>query len=329
MQFEDIVENFKGKHILVIGDLMLDRYIKGKVSRVSPEAPVPVVDVLTEYSLPGGAANVVNNLNVMGANVLVAGVVCDDTSGKNLIHILEEKGVIVKGIIIDNSRPTTVKTRIIAQNNQQLIRIDNENRDEISSDICKAIIDYATENIEIIDAILISDYAKGVITSKLMEQLVKLAKEHDKIINVDPKPGNFSKYRGISVITPNQREASEITNVDVLNETSLRNIGFNIMAQLECEAVLITRGKDGIVLLDSDGKFLNVPSVAQEVFDVTGAGDTVISVFTLALSAGASLEEAVALSNYAASIVVKKVGTATVSPKELLKFLKHLNNNDE
>jgi D-beta-D-heptose 7-phosphate kinase/D-beta-D-heptose 1-phosphate adenosyltransferase len=320
MKLKDIISKFSEKSVLVLGDMMLDEFIKGEVSRISPEAPVPVVDVNSTYVMPGGAANTVNNLATLGAKVYVAGVIGKDAKGTKLKKMLEEKKIDTNGLIIDDKRPTTLKTRIIAHN-QQVVRVDRENREEINEKTAGKLFNYIKSIITKIDAIVVSDYNKGTVTGGLLDTIVKLAKERECIVVVDPKVQNILNYRGSTVITPNQFEASAVVGIPIINETSIRNMGQKLLTMLECEAVLITRGKDGMSLFDKDGGVFHVPSIAQEVFDVTGAGDTVVSTFTLALVSGASMLDAAKLSNFAAGIVVKKLGTATVLPEEILKIL--------
>lgn len=321
MSMKDIISKFKEKSILVLGDMMLDEFIKGGVSRISPEAPVPVVDVDSTYVVPGGAANVVNNLSVLGAKVYVAGAVGKDVEGEKLTDILKEKKVDVSGVMVDKDRPTTLKTRIIAHN-QQVVRVDREKRAEIGESTANKLLEYVTSIIPEIDAIVVSDYNKGVATSQLLDEVIKLAKEHKRIITVDPKVQNILNYRGATAVTPNQFEASAVVGISIINETSIRNMGQKLLTMLECDAVLITKGKDGMYLFEKDGNVVHIPAIVQEVFDVTGAGDTVVSTFTLALASGANMIDAAKLSNYAAGVVVRKVGTATVLPEEILKILK-------
>lgn len=320
MTMKDVISKFKEKNILVLGDMMLDEFITGEVSRISPEAPVPVVDVSSTYVMPGGAANAINNLNALGAKVCVAGVVGKDAKGEKLTKILKEKNIDVGGLMVDENRPTTLKTRIIAHN-QQVVRIDQEKRGEIEDSTSNELFEYIQRIISKIDAIVVSDYDKGVVTSRLLADVVKLANENECIITVDPKVRNILNYQGVTAITPNQFEASAAVGISIINETSVRNMGQKLLTMLECDGVLITKGKDGMSLFEKNGSVTHIPSVAQEVFDVTGAGDTVASTFTLALASGANMLDAARLSNYAAGVVVRKVGTATVKPEEILKIL--------
>lgn len=316
-----ILNNFKKQRILVIGDLMLDHFIWGRVSRISPEAPVPVVKVVSENMMLGGAANVANNINSLNSHVLLCGVVGDDEGGKAFVNELKKKNMSADALIIDKKRPTIIKTRIIAHH-QQVVRFDRESDDYLNLDTAKKILDYVKRKINGIDALVISDYAKGIVSRELVEEIVAVAKKKNKIVAVDPKVSHFDFYKSVTVVTPNNDEASRASGIDIKDDASLLRAGEILLNKLGSDAVLITRGEHGMSLFEKDGSITHIPTVAQEVYDVTGAGDTVISVFTLALAAGASLKEAAVISNFAAGIVVGKVGTATVAPEELKSALK-------
>ena len=311
-----ILNNFKKASVLVIGDLVMDHFVWGKVRRISPEAPVPVVEVSSESFMLGGAANVVNNIHSLGGKVLVCGVVGRDEMGKKLIHELRLKGISSDGVIVEDGRPTSVKTRVIAHS-QQVVRFDREKKDKVHLDTVKTIMDYVSEKINSFDSIIISDYAKGVISEELVEEVIALAKKKDKPIAVDPKVGHFDFYKYATIVTPNNDEASKASGIEIENEASLLRAGEVLLNKLGSDAVLITKGEHGMSLFENNGEITHIPTVAKEVYDVSGAGDTVIGTVALSMASGASLKEAAVISNFAAGIVVGKIGTATVTPKEL------------
>jgi D-glycero-beta-D-manno-heptose-7-phosphate kinase len=302
--------------IMVIGDLMVDEYIRGDVSRISPEAPVPVVSVTSENLRLGGAGNVVNNIRALGGKVWVGGVVGDDEMGRKLIQSLEAMGVGTQGVVLDPERITTVKTRVIAQH-QQVVRFDREAIRPIQPKNLQQILSVLEERIEELDAVLISDYAKGVVCEPLMDRVRALTLKAKKILAVDPKVKNIPLFRQVTILTPNHHEAAEATGHSLQAEEDLMEVGQTLLQRLQAKAVLITRGEKGMSLFQENGEVTHIPTVAKEVFDVTGAGDTVISVLTLAIAVGAKISEAAVLSNYAAGIVVGELGTATVKPAEL------------
>ncbi len=316
-----IISRFSKVRALVIGDLILDEFLWGDVSRISPEAPVPVVWVRSESFMPGGAANVANNIHALGGKVYIAGVIGTDDRGRILTEELRKKGADVGGIVIDGERPTTLKTRVIAHH-QQVVRIDKEKMDGLDGGLIGQIVDYTKEIIDDIDAIIIEDYGKGVITPRLLQEILRLAKRYKKIVTVDPKEEHFHYYKGVTAITPNHYEASRVTGVKIKDDESLVNIGKSLLNKLKCEAALITLGENGMQLFEKTGRITHIPTVTQDVFDVSGAGDTVIATFTLALAAGAGMVDAAQISNFAAGIVVGKVGIAIVTQKELLATIK-------
>ena len=313
-----LLEKFKGKHILVIGDVMLDKYIWGSVERISPEAPVQIVDVKRENYSPGGAANTANNIFSLSANVHLISLIGNDGAGKILIKELKRRNIdadIVKG----DKKPTIQKTRIMAHN-QQLLRIDREDRGYIKKDIEDKIIKYVKDNINKADAIVVSDYAKGIVTKTLMEKVNQSAK--GKIVVVDPKSQHKEFYKDATLITPNHKEACGMLNLFPNNCEDIKNIGTKLQKELKSN-ILITRGEKGMSLFDKEGHVLDIPTAAKEVYDVSGAGDTVVAVTTLALTAGATLKQAAILANHAAGIVVGKVGTATLTVDEIKKSLEN------
>ncbi|HLA51137.1 MAG TPA: D-glycero-beta-D-manno-heptose-7-phosphate kinase [Thermodesulfobacteriota bacterium] len=318
----EILGNFKKGTVLVIGDLVMDHFIWGKVRRISPEAPVPVVEINSESLMLGGAANVVNNIHSLGGRVLVCGVIGKDDAGKKLVYELKQKGIPPEGVIVEGDRPTSVKTRIIAHS-QQVVRFDREKRDKIHLDAMKAIIDYTKKKIGSVDAVVISDYAKGVISEELVEEVINIARKNNKPVAVDPKVSHFDFYKNVSIITPNNDEASQASGIDIEDNASLLRAGEVLLNKLGSEAILITRGEHGMSLFENNGGITHIPTVAKEVYDVSGAGDTVIGTVALAIASGASFKEAAVISNFAAGIVVGKVGTATVTPEELKKAVEN------
>ncbi len=301
---------------MVIGDLMVDEYIWGNVSRVSPEAPVPVVSVTSESLRLGGAGNVVNNIHTLGGKVLLAGIVGNDEMGRKVIHDLHKMGLETKGVIVEPERVTTVKTRIIAQH-QQVVRYDREITRPIHPENIQQILSLLEGGINELDAVLVSDYGKGVICEPLMERVRSLTQRAGKILAVDPKVKNFPFFREVTIITPNHYEAAEATGRWIMSEEDLMTVGRTLLQRLQVQSVLITRGEKGMTLFQHNGEVIHIPTMAKEVYDVTGAGDTVISVLTLAMASGATAKEAAILSNIAAGIVVGEIGTATIKASEL------------
>jgi rfaE bifunctional protein kinase chain/domain len=321
MKHKKTLSEFKKKKILVIGDLILDRYIWGKVSRISPEAPVPIVEVTDEDFLLGGASNVANNIVALGGNATIVGVAGNDRGGDILRTILQEKGIKYEGIFW-GSRPTTVKTRVIAHS-QQVVRFDREEKERVDGKVLRKLLNYICSVLPDHDAVIISDYKKGIISSELVKEVLKRSRPGNIFVSVDPKVGHFHCYKNVSLITPNVIEASLASGIEIRDEYSLINAGRLLLRKIPCEAVLITRGEHGMSLFRKD-KVVHIPTVAKNVYDVTGAGDTVIATFTLAYAAGSSMEEAAVIANHAAGIVVAEVGTAVVTADALRKSL---NNN--
>ena len=313
----EAVSRFPQCRILIVGDLMLDVFVWGEVRRISPEAPVPVVEVREETQLPGGTANVVNNVAALGGKPLVAGVIGNDQAGRELVQLLRKVSVPTDGVIIEDNRPTTRKTRIIAQNNQQVIRFDHEGRRALQKDSLDRILQYLQENLPDIQAVIVSDYAKGVVNMELMDAIRSMHVASRVPVLVDPKVNNLELYRGITMITPNHHEASLMTGIEIQDEESLQRAGRLLRDRLECRAVLITRGREGMCLFDENGHMTLIPTVARRVYDVTGAGDTVIAAISLGVAAGLGTHEAAVLANIAAGIVVGEVGTATVPSHRL------------
>lgn len=333
---KNIINRFNKARILIVGDLILDEYIWGKVERISPEAPVPVVWANKRTYVPGGAANVANNIRSFDAQVCLAGVIGKDKNTEVLLSELQKRKILTKGIFVEPSRLTTVKTRIIA-GHQQIVRVDWEHTEPLAEGMNQKIYNFIQKNIDDFDAIAIEDYGKGVVNVQLLEGLILLARSHKKIITVDPKEDNFQYYRGVTSITPNRKELEnairnlklkdtanklEVHNDRLLTDKDIELAAKQILKYLELESILVTLGEHGMKLFQKDGAITHIPTVAQEVFDVSGAGDTVIGTFTLGLSSGASMLEAAHIANYAAGIVVGKIGTAVTSRKELIERLK-------
>lgn len=316
--------SLKSKRIMVIGDLILDEYIWGNIDRISPEAPVGILESRSENAALGGAANVANNLKALGCKVEILGVVGADEKGKKLKRILREKRIGYSGVIEDHDRPTTNKIRVIAHN-QQILRVDRESRKEIRISIRKKLLNSILDLLINVDGIICSDYGKGIITANLIKELVSAASKLNKKIIADPKGLDYTKYRGISILTPNKKEASESAGIKIESESDLTKTADKLFDQFGGEGLLITRGDEGISLFRKDTPSIHVSTVAKEVYDVTGAGDTVISVFGMAYFNGVNIVDAVRLANIAAGIEVGKVGTSVVTRNEISNYIE---NND-
>jgi len=309
-----IVPAFKKKKVLVLGDLMLDRYIWGSVSRISPEAPVPVVEVRADSLCLGGAGNVAQNLFGLGAAPILVGVVGDDEQGRWIKSNVPDD----RGIFVDKARPTAVKTRIIAHQ-QQIVRVDQEKKGPFARGLEEKVLNFIRR--QKYEGILISDYNKGLVNPSLIGRALLFAKEHRLPVFVDPKVEHFSLFSPVTLVTPNHHEAEKIVRHECRTDAQVEKAGAEILALISRRYLIIKRGEDGMAVFEKKKRPLHIPTVARQVFDVTGAGDTVIAVASLALLAGASIAEAASLSNTAAGIVVGKIGTASVSPEELLSAL--------
>lgn len=310
------VDDLSDTKVIVVGDIMMDEYIWGDVSRISPEAPVPIVEIKNETKMLGGAANVINNIASLGGTPILCGVVGDDPTGSEILKAMKQQGLRTDGIITEAGRPTSIKTRVVAHN-QQVVRFDRENRKRLKDESIKRILDFIREMDGSYQAIIVTDYGKGVISAELMEGLRRVLSESKAIIAVDPKTGNFEFYQGVDVITPNHHEAAAYCRMEIVDEESLVQAGLQMLSELNCRSVLITQGKDGMTLFEKSGQITHIPTVARKVFDVTGAGDTVISTLCLALASGMDLKSAAVIANFAAGIVVGEVGTSTVRAEEL------------
>jgi len=314
------LSRFDRCHVLVIGDLMIDEYLWGEVDRISPEAPVQVVSLLRDSTTLGGAGNVVNNLVALGARVAVAAVVGAGANGDLLIKMLRELDVDTTGLIQDPTRPTTRKTRVIG-GHQHVLRIDRETKQEISEAEGKQLAEFVTDRIHSFDVILISDYGKGLLSETVLRQVIQVARENKKPMIIDPKGLNFKKYAEATAITPNKREASLAAGVEIVDDASLMVAGQKLLHEIRVQQVLMTCGKHGMVLFEDGKKPHWITAEVRQVFDVSGAGDTVLAVLGLGLASGLSFRHAAALANVAAGIVVGKVGTATVSREELQRAI--------
>jgi D-beta-D-heptose 7-phosphate kinase / D-beta-D-heptose 1-phosphate adenosyltransferase len=326
LEIESFLNRLPTVRALVIGDLMLDEYLWGKTERISPEAPVQVVDIGREDLRLGGAGNVVNNLLALGCRVEVASALGDDEDARRLKGMMVDLGVGIEGIFSEAGRTTGRKTRIIASN-QQMLRFDRESRDAISVELEEQLISFVQKTASSFDVILVSDYLKGVLTERLLRHIIATGREKGIPVVIDPKGSDYRKYRGATVLTPNRKEAQAASGISIADEESLRLAGRTLRDELELEALLLTRSEEGMTLFFRDGQEENLPTVAREVYDVTGAGDTVLSFLGAGLACGLPLSEAARLANLGAGVVVGKVGTSTVLPDELLNAHSHLHHD--
>ncbi|MBC8417966.1 MAG: D-glycero-beta-D-manno-heptose-7-phosphate kinase [Proteobacteria bacterium] len=317
------IDRFVKARVLVLGDIIMDHYIWGDVTRISPEAPVPVVEVKQETKMLGGAANVIRNMATLGARPVLCGVVGDDSTGQEILSALTHMALKTDGVVSEKGRLTSIKTRIVAHN-QQVVRFDRESRAPVRPESIQKVLDFISENLDTIDTIVISDYGKGLISGPLMMGMRELARSgagRRTIIAVDPKTGNFEYYQGVDVITPNHHEAGIYCGFQIVDEDTLMRAGRQMLSNLNCRSVLITQGKDGMTFFEKHGETTHIPTVAKKVFDVTGAGDTVIATIALGLAAGLDFKSAAILSNFAAGIVVGEVGTSAVKAEDLKKAI--------
>ncbi len=317
------IRRFRDKRILVVGDVMLDRFIWGSVSRISPEAPVPVVEVRRESTCLGGAANVSANIRSLGARPLPLGVVGDDLEGRRLKEEFHALGAPLGGLIVDKRRTTSVKTRIIAHH-QQVCRTDREDKFPVSPDIHRKVLGRYRAFLAQAQGVIVSDYAKGLLSPSILREMLTAAKSAHKIVCVDPKFRNLAVYRPATVITPNTLEAEAAAGMGITGKRDLVRAGKKILRQTRISHLLVTRGEEGMALFDAHSRVTYIPTVAQEVFDVTGAGDTVIATLALGLVAGLSMLESSVLANIAAGLVVGKLGTTSVTPEELIARISSL-----
>jgi D-beta-D-heptose 7-phosphate kinase/D-beta-D-heptose 1-phosphate adenosyltransferase len=322
-RFDELIRRFAGKRMLAIGDLMLDEFVWGRVSRISPEAPVPVVNVTRETYYPGGAANVARNLREFTGRTAVMGVAGTDAPGQRLFELLETAGIDTEGILADEASSTTVKTRVIARN-QQVVRVDRERKWALSEEHLAWACEYLARAVPEADGIVVADYGKGFLAQPLADEICRLARLHGKVLTVDPHPYTSLAWRGATAMKPNRIETFAALGLPVAEpvepicrDSALIHAARELRDLWQTASLLVTLGEQGMLLFDGDAEPVHLPARAHEVFDVSGAGDTAIAVFTLALAAGAVAAEAAELANRASGIVVGKVGTATVSPPEL------------
>lgn len=318
----EITEKFGQAKVLILGDIMLDEYMYGSVDRISPEAPVPVVDVSSSKILLGGAANVAANICSLGGEPLMIGIVGEDEAAVKISQLLKSKNISDDLLITDLTRRTTIKTRIIAHS-QQIVRADREDRHEVNPETEKQILKRFLSVADDIQAVIISDYGKGVITLSLLEKIMTVCLERDIYVAVDPKETHFNNYKRVSVITPNHHEAGFAFGRRIQNENDLLEVGNGLLNRLQLKSILITRGPDGMSLFTQDSAPKHIPTFARKVYDVTGAGDTVIASFVIATCAGADPIEAAVISNTGAGITVGEIGTTTVTVEQLRSELEH------
>lgn len=320
-RLQAIIDGFDGKRILVLGDMMIDCYLMGDVKRISPEAPVPVVAVNEEFHRFGGAANVALNIKTLGGIALPTGVIGYDSYGSIFKSLITESDIDDDGLIIDEERPTTAKTRVIARN-QHVVRVDKESTDYLSEETEKRLLDYIEKEIAALDGIILEDYNKGVLSASVIKAVIELAKKHNVLITVDPKFTNFFEYRGVTVFKPNKKEASDVLGFPIKTDADITKAGRSLLEKLEAQYVLLTLGEGGIAVFEQDGTERRMPTKARKVLDVSGAGDTVISTLTMALAAGADIFEACYLANYAAGIVIGEVGILPIEKETLYNTVK-------
>lgn len=314
----DIFDRFSGKRIAVVGDLMVDRYYWGSVTRISPEAPVPVVEVSSYSNRLGGAANVGNNIASLGGRPLLIGVIGEDETGSLLRSIARESGFEDQGIFVDQRRPTTTKTRIIAHH-QHVVRFDHERKEDIGADIEDQILSLVGRELPSLSAIIIEDYNKGVVTRGLIPRIIAAGQERGIPVTVDPKSNNFFEYRNVTVFKPNRKETEEALGTKLKDQESIESAGRRLLETLAADNILMTLGERGMSLFENTGRTTHVPTKARNVADVSGAGDTVIATLTMAMAAGATIREAAALANFAGGIVCGEVGIVPIDARILYK----------
>ncbi|MCH9024948.1 MAG: D-glycero-beta-D-manno-heptose-7-phosphate kinase [candidate division Zixibacteria bacterium] len=321
-RIREITSGFGDARVLILGDIMLDEYMYGSVDRISPEAPVPVVNISSSKILLGGAANVAANICSLGGEALLLGTVGDDEAASKISQLLKTEKISNDLLVTDLTRRTTIKTRIIAHS-QQIVRADREDRHEVNPDIEKEIISRFLSVADDIQAVIVSDYGKGVINQSLLEKLMSVCLQKNIFVAVDPKETHFNNYQRVSLITPNHHEAGFAYGRRIHNEKDLLEVGKGLLKRLQAKSILITRGPDGMSLFTEDSEPTHIPTFAKKVYDVTGAGDTVIAVFVAATCAGADLVESAIVANAGAGLTVGEIGTATVTTDDLRQELEH------
>lgn len=319
-RLDQIFSNFNGKSIAIVGDIMLDRYFWGKVARISPEAPVPVVEVDSVSARLGGSANVANNVVSLTGNALMVGVIGNDEEGKHLRDLAKSQGLSEDCLVVDESRPTTTKTRVIGHG-QHIVRIDSERKAPLNRDAEKRLLSALEARIREVDAVILEDYNKGVLTDTVIRRCIELARKHDKPVTVDPKFDNFFAYRNVTVFKPNRKEIEEALGTKISDLADLEEAGNSVRKKLKADHVLVTLGAKGMALF-SNGPMKHVETVARNVVDVSGAGDTVIAALTMGIVAGAAVVEAAAIANIAAGVVCGEVGAVPVDMQKLIETAK-------
>lgn len=320
-EFEKLKDKFYGKKIAVIGDMMLDCYFWGSVSRISPEAPVPIVEIDNEFFRFGGAANVALNILKLGGIPLPIGVIGNDNDGEIFKNLLKDSGINSEGIIIDNKRPTTAKSRVIADG-QHVVRIDKESKEYLNHEISQKLSDFLKNNLDEIDAIILQDYNKGVLSFELIKESIEIAKSQNKFVTVDPKFNNFFNFTDVTVFKPNRKETEDALGIKIKTEEEIKSASEKLIDKLNCEFLLLTLGEKGLAISDKKNNYWRIPTKARKVADVSGAGDTVISTLTMALAAGADIKTASYLANYAGGLVCEEVGIIPIEIDYLFNTIK-------
>lgn len=323
-RLNDIKANFKNKKIAVIGDMMLDSYFWGDVKRISPEAPVPVLEVENEFYRFGGAANVALNIQKLNGIPLPIGVIGNDNHGSIFSSLLNEANITNEGIIIEDSRPTTTKTRVIA-GNQHVVRIDKESKMYLNEEIEKNVYNLFESEINEIDAVILQDYNKGVLTPNLISKIIMLANKNNILITVDPKFNNFFSYKDVTVFKPNRKEAEEVLGIKIKSDEDISNVGKKLLSKLNAKNILLTLGEEGIAIFQKDKEEIRIPTKARKIADVSGAGDTVISTLTMSIAAGTDILEASYLANYAGGLVCEEVGIVPIEINHLFNIAENGN----
>jgi rfaE bifunctional protein kinase chain/domain len=317
-RIKELKSNFEGKKIAIIGDMMLDGYFWGDIKRISPEAPVPVLEVGEEFFRFGGAANVALNISSLGGIPYPIGVIGYDTYGTIFSSLLNEFKISDDGIIVDDSRPTTTKTRVIADS-QHVVRIDKESKEDLNANVETRLFNYLVKVINELDGIVLQDYNKGVLTKSLIEKTIKLANDNNKLITVDPKFENFFNYKNVTVFKPNRKEAEQVLGMKINSAEDITFAGNSLLEKLEAEYLLLTLGEEGIAVFQKNEQEKRMPTKARKIADVSGAGDTVISTLTLSLAAGADILEASYIANYAGGLVCEEVGIVPIDKEKLFE----------
>lgn len=317
---KEIINKFTDTRILVIGDMMLDQYLYGTVTRISPEAPVPIVQIDKEVCELGGAANVINNINNLGGNVEAVGIIGNEDEGRTLLNLLNEKNVNTEGIILSDEKPTTLTTRVIG-NNRHIVRLEKESRKKSGTETSDQMIEYIAKKIKNFDAILISDYDKGLITPYFSKKLIHLANSNEVPIIVNSKTENLIQYKKVSVIISDCQKVSNVIGIKPINETSIRNICQWMLTRLDCKGIIIMRGKKGMSVFAKDGTVKNLPLITEGISDITGVEDAIIGVVTLAVANGSNMIDAAMIANAAAAIVLGKSGKYTPSKEEIIELM--------